>query len=42
MVEVEVVAAEWAAEILYFELAVVAAAAAVEVTSAAEVVGKDY
>lgn len=34
-----VVAAEWAAEILYFELAAVAA---VEVTSAAEVVGKDY
>lgn len=41
MVEVVVVAAEWAAEILYFELAAVAAAA-VEVTSAVEVVGKDY
>lgn len=40
MVEVVVVAAEWAAEILYFELAAVAAA--VEVTSAAEVVAKDY
>lgn len=40
MVEVVVEAAEWAAEILYFELAAVAAAA-VEVTSAV-VVGKDY